>query len=161
MPDPELAPPQIARSGDPFARLRILHLLSRLPRNTTLQLRDVLGWLNAAFLDWSFNEKVLLATVVQLQANWSISFHGDDRIVLDRNERGHTLLIVDSSRMNAFLVAEGKRAADDARRGAASVHAGGRNLARQLGRADLRRGRRLRRTRWPWPRDARARRRRR
>ncbi|HEY8178907.1 MAG TPA: hypothetical protein VIH33_00780, partial [Candidatus Limnocylindria bacterium] len=60
MPDPELAPPQIARSGDPFARLRIVHLLSRLPRNTTLQLRDVLGWLNASFLDWSFNEKVLL-----------------------------------------------------------------------------------------------------
>jgi hypothetical protein len=114
MPDPELAPPQIARSGDPFARLRILHLLSRLPRNTTLQLRDVQAWLNASFLDWSFNEKVLLATLVQLQANWSISFHGDDRIVLDRNERGHTLLIVDSSRMTAFLVAEGKRAAEEA-----------------------------------------------
>ena len=114
MPDPELAPPQIARSGDPFARLRIVHLLSRLPRNTTLQLRDVLAWLNAAFLDWSFTEKVLLATLVQLQANWSISFHGDDRIVLDRNERGHTLLIVDSSRMTAFLVAEAKRAADEA-----------------------------------------------
>ena len=114
MPDPALAPPQIARSGDPFARLRIVHLLSRLPRNSTLQLRDVLGWLNATFLDWSFNEKVLLATLVQLQANWSISFHGDDRIVLDRNERGHTLLIVDSSRMNSFLVAEGKRAAVEA-----------------------------------------------
>jgi hypothetical protein len=114
MPDPALAPPQIARSGDPFARLRIVHLLSRLPRNSTLQLRDVLGWLNATFLDWSFNEKVLLATLVQLQANWSMSFHGDDRIVLDRNERGHTLLIVDSSRMNSFLVAEGRRAADEA-----------------------------------------------
>ncbi|HEY7846900.1 MAG TPA: hypothetical protein VIC83_01765 [Candidatus Limnocylindria bacterium] len=114
MPDPGLAPPQIARTGDPFARLRIIHLLSRLPRNTTLQLRDVLAWLNASFLDWSFNEKVLLAALVQLQANWSISFHGDDRIVLDRNERGHTLLIVDSSRMTAFLVAEAKRAADEA-----------------------------------------------
>ncbi|HEY9010450.1 MAG TPA: hypothetical protein VIN06_05490, partial [Devosia sp.] len=44
----------------------------------------------------------------------SISFHGDDRIVLDRNERGHTLLIVDSSRMTAFLVAEAKRAAEEA-----------------------------------------------
>src|SRR4029079_4006868 len=114
MPDPELAPPQIARSGDPFARLRIVHLLSRLPRNTTLQLRDVLGWLNATFLDWSFNEMVLLATLVQLQANCSISFHGDDRIVLDRNERGHTLLIVDSSRMNSFLGAEARPAADEA-----------------------------------------------
>jgi hypothetical protein len=114
MPDPELAPPQIARSGDAFARLRIVHFLSRLPRNTTLQLRDTVTALNAQFLDWYFSEKVVLAELVQLQANWSISFHGDDRIVLDRNERGHTLLIVDSSRMTAFLVAEAKRAADDA-----------------------------------------------
>ena len=114
MPEPELAPPQIARSGDAFARLRIVHFLSRLPRNATLQLRDVVAALNAQFLDWYFSEKVVLAEVVQLQANWSISFHGDDRIVLDRNERGHTLLVVDSSRMTAFLVAEGKRAADEA-----------------------------------------------
>jgi hypothetical protein len=114
MPEPDLAPPQIARSGDAFARLRIVHFLSRLPRNATLQLRDVVTALNAQFLDWYFSEKVVLAEVVQLQANWSISFHGDDRIVLDRNERGHTLLIVDSSRMTAFLVSEAKRAADEA-----------------------------------------------
>ncbi len=114
MPDPELAPPQIARGGDPFARLRLVHFLSRLRRNTTHQLRDVVAALNAAFLDWSFSEKVVLAEVVQLQANWAISFHGDDRIVLDRNERGHTLLVVDSSKMNAFLVAEGRRAAENA-----------------------------------------------
>lgn len=114
MPEPDLAPPQIARSGDAFARLRIVHFLSRLPRNATLQLRDVVATLNAEFLDWYFSEKVVLAALVQLQANWSISFHGDDRIVLDRNERGHTLLIVDSTRMAAFLVAEGRRARDEA-----------------------------------------------
>ncbi|HET7520745.1 MAG TPA: hypothetical protein VFK61_04310 [Candidatus Limnocylindria bacterium] len=114
MPDPGVAPPQIARSGDPFARLRIVHFMSRLPRNTTLQLRDVVAALNAAFLDWYFSEKVVTAELVQLQANWSISFHGDDRIVLDQNERGRTLLIVDSSRMASFLVAEGRRAADEA-----------------------------------------------
>jgi hypothetical protein len=114
MPDPDLAPPQIARSGDVFARLRIVHFLARLPRNVTLQLRDVVAVLNAEFLDWYFSEKVLLAELVQLQANWSISFHGDDRIVLDRNERGHTLLVVDSTRMTAFLIAEAKRAADAA-----------------------------------------------
>lgn len=106
MPDPELAPPQIARSGDAFARLRIVHFLSRLPRNATLQLRDAVAALNAQFLDWFFSEKVVLAELVQLQANWSISFHGDDRIVLDRNERGHTLLIIDSTKMTAFFVAE-------------------------------------------------------
>jgi hypothetical protein len=114
MPVPDLAPPQIARAGDPFAALRVVHFVSRLRRNETLQVRDVVTALNAAFLDWSFSEKVVLAELVQLQANWSISFHGDDRIVLDRNERGHTLLIVDSSRMTAFLVAEAKRAADEA-----------------------------------------------
>jgi hypothetical protein len=65
--------------------------------------------LNAAFLDWAFTEKVLLAEIVQLQSNWAISYHGEDRIVLDRNERGHTLLIVDSSKMGSFFVAEATR----------------------------------------------------
>jgi hypothetical protein len=109
MPAPDLAPPQIARAGDPFAALRVVHFVSRLRRNETLQLRDVVTALNAAFLDWSFSEKVVLAEIVQLQANWGISFHGDDRIVLDRNERGHTLLVVDSQKMSAFLVNEAKR----------------------------------------------------
>ena len=101
-----------ARNGDPFAGLRLVHFVSRLPRNVRLQLRDVVGQLNATYLDWAFSEKVVLGELVQLQANWSISFHGDDRIVLDRNERGHTLLIVDSSRMGAFLVGEARRLAE-------------------------------------------------
>lgn len=109
MPDPHVVPPQIARSGDPFAALRVVHFVSRLRRNETLQLRDVVAALNAEFLDWSFSEKVVLAEIVQLQANWGISFHGDDRIVLDRNERGHTLLVVDSTRMSGFFVAEAVR----------------------------------------------------
>jgi hypothetical protein len=112
LPDPNVAPPQVARSGDPFAALRIVHFLARLPRNVTLQLRDVLVALNATYLDWSFSEKVLLAELVQLQANWAISFHGDDRLVLDRNERGHTLLIVDSSKMGSFLASEARRLAE-------------------------------------------------
>ena len=79
MPDPRVAPPQIARSGDPFARLRIIHHLSRLPRNVTLPVREVVGSLNAAFLDWYFSEKVLLAELVQLQANWALSFRQSTR----------------------------------------------------------------------------------
>jgi hypothetical protein len=109
MPTPNLAPPQIARAGDPFAALRVVHFVSRLRRNETLQLRDVVAALNAEHLDWYFAEKVVLAELVQLQANWSISFHGDDRIVLDRNERGHTLLVVDSTKMSSFLVNEARR----------------------------------------------------
>ena len=112
MPDPTLAPPQIARSGDPFAALRIVHFVSRLRRNETLQVRDVVSALNAEFLDWYFSEKVVLAELVQLQANWGISFHGDDRIVLDRNERGHTLLVIDSTKMSTFLVNEARRLAE-------------------------------------------------
>ncbi len=112
MPDPQVAPPQLARSGDPFAALRVVHFVSRLRRNETLQLRDVVTALNAEFLDWYFSEKVVLAELVQLQANWAISFHGDDRIVLDRNDRGHTLLIIDSTKMSTFLVNEARRLAD-------------------------------------------------
>lgn len=110
MPDPEIAPPQVARAGDPFASLRIIVGLSRLSRNVTHQLRDVVAALDAAYLDWSFGEDVVLAEIVQLQANWSISFHGEDRIIIDTNERGRTVLIVDSTKMTPFLVAQAERA---------------------------------------------------
>jgi hypothetical protein len=113
MPETDLAPPQIARVGDPFAKLRLVAFVARLRRNETLQLRDAVASLNAAYLDWSFAEKVVLAELVQLQANWSISYHGDDRIVLDRNERGHTLMIVDSTKMTPFLVAQANRLKDE------------------------------------------------
>ena len=113
MPEADLSPPQIARVGDPFGGLRLVNFLARLKRNTTHQLRDVVASLNAAYLDWYFPEKVVLAELVQLQANWSISYHGDDRIVLDRNERGHTLLIVESTKMTPFLVAQANRLRDE------------------------------------------------
>ena len=113
MPETDLTPPQIARIGDPFATLRLVAFVARLRRNETIQLRDVVASLNATYLDWYFAEKVVLAGLVQLQANWSISFHGEDRIVLDRNERGHTLLIVDSTKMTPFLVAQASRLRDE------------------------------------------------
>jgi hypothetical protein len=106
MPDPDVAPPQVARAGDPFASLRVVVGLSRLTRNVTHQLRDVVAALDAAYLDWSFGEEVVLAELVQLQSNWSISFHGEDRIVLGANERGRTVLIVDSTKMTPFLLAQ-------------------------------------------------------
>jgi hypothetical protein len=106
MPDPDIAPPQVARAGDPFGSLRIVVGLSRLSRNVTHQLRDVVAALNAAYLDWTFAEDVVVAELVQLQSNWSISFHGEDRIVLGENERGRTVLIVDSTKMTPFLLAQ-------------------------------------------------------
>ena len=112
-PEAEPSPPQIARTGDPFASLRLVGFVARVRRNQTHQLRDVVAALNAAYLDWYFSEKVVLAGLVQLQANWSISYHGDDRIVLDRNDRGHTLLIVDSTKMTPFLSAQADRLRND------------------------------------------------
>ena len=32
LPDPHLLPPQVAEVGDPFAELRVVHLLARIPR---------------------------------------------------------------------------------------------------------------------------------
>ena len=32
LPDPDLQPPTIAQPGDPFAELRVVHLLARIPR---------------------------------------------------------------------------------------------------------------------------------
>ena len=113
LPEPDRSPPQIARVGDPFAGLRLVTFLARVKRNATHQLRDVVTSLNAAYLDWYFAEKVALAWLVQLQANWSIAYHGDDRIVLGRNERGHTLLIVDSTKMTPFLIAQANRLRDE------------------------------------------------
>jgi hypothetical protein len=98
------------RIGDPFAASLVAH---RAPAAETLQLRDVVATLNATYLDWYFPEKAVLAELVQLQANWSISYHGEDRVVLDRNERGHTLLIVDSTKMTPFLVAQANRLRDE------------------------------------------------
>ncbi len=112
MPDPDVAPPQVARAGDPFASLRIVVGLSRLTRNVTHQLRDVVTALNAAYLDWSFAEDVVLAELVQLQSNWSLSFHGEDRIVIGATERGRTILIVDSTKMTPFLLAQAQAHAE-------------------------------------------------
>jgi hypothetical protein len=112
MPDPNVAPPQVARAGDPFASLRIVVGLARLTRNVTHQVRDVVAALDAAYLDWSFSEAVVLAELVQLQANWSISFHGEDRIVIGQNERGRTVLIVDSTKMSPFLLAQAQAHAE-------------------------------------------------
>ena len=52
LPDPNIQPPQIARSGDPFARLRVVHLVARIPRGAPVRLRDIVDRLNADYLDW-------------------------------------------------------------------------------------------------------------
>jgi hypothetical protein len=66
LPAPELRPPIVAESGDPFAELRVVHLLARIPRGEPVRIRDVVDRLNAEQLDWSFSRSVVIAA-----ARWS------------------------------------------------------------------------------------------
>ena len=80
LPDPNIRPPTVAQTGDPFAALRVAHLVARLPRGKPVRLRDVVDRLNAEYLDWSFSRPVVVAVVVQLQANWMADFQDAERL---------------------------------------------------------------------------------
>ena len=41
LPDPDVQPPTIAEAGDPFAELRVVHLVARLQRGVPVRVRDV------------------------------------------------------------------------------------------------------------------------
>jgi hypothetical protein len=109
LPDPHLNPPAIAESGDPFAGLRVAHLLARLPRGEHVRLRDVVDRLNADYLDWSFSRSVVVAVAVQLQANWQADFRTGQGFELRAGERGDELLIEDSVRAESWLTRQVER----------------------------------------------------
>ena len=85
LPDPAIQPPTVAEAGDPFSQLRVVHLLARIPRGVPVRLRDIVDQLNGDYLDWSFDADVVLATVVQLRANWLADYRNADGIVLAEN----------------------------------------------------------------------------
>ena len=109
LPDPNIQPPTVAEPGDPFARVRVVHLLARMPRGTAVRVRDIVDQLNADYLDWSFSRDVVLATVVQLQANWLTDYRNSDGIVLDDGPAGPELTIEDSSRVDPWIVRQAER----------------------------------------------------
>ena len=109
LPDPRIQPPSVAEAGDPFAELRVVHLLARLPRGVAVRLRDVTDRLNADYLDWSFSRDVVVATVVQLQANWLSDYRNRDGIVLADGPAGPELTIEDSSRVDPWIVRQAER----------------------------------------------------
>ena len=111
LPDPNIQPPTVAETGDPFARVRVVHLLARMPRGRALRVRDIVDQLNADYLDWSFSRDVVLATVVQLQANWLTDYRNSDGIVLDDGPAGPELTIEDSSRVDPWIVRQAERLA--------------------------------------------------
>ena len=99
----------VAQAGDPFSDLRVVHLVARLPRGQAVRVRDIVDRLNGDYLDWSFSREVVVAAVVQLQANWLADYRNSDGIVLVDGAVGPELTIEDSSRVDPWIVRQAQR----------------------------------------------------
>ncbi len=115
LPDPNIAPPVVAESGDSFAGLRVAHLVARLPRGESVRLGDVVDRLNAEYLDWSFSRNVIAAVAVQLAANWQADFRTTAGFELIDGQRGDELLIEDTPRAQTWLLGQVERYAAECR----------------------------------------------
>jgi hypothetical protein len=115
LPNPNIQPPTVARSGDPFAGVRVAHLFARLPRGVPVRLRDVVDRLNSEYLDWSFSRSVVAAVAVQLQSNWLADFRTSTGFELREGERGDEIVIEDSTRVEQWLVRQVERLVADCR----------------------------------------------
>jgi hypothetical protein len=109
LPDPDLVPPTIAESGDPFAAARVAALLARVERGRPIRIADVVDRLNATYLDWIFAPTVVIDAIVQLQANWMADYRNSSGIVLEDGEYGSTVEIEDSSRVDPWIVRQVER----------------------------------------------------
>lgn len=115
LPDADLRPPVIAESGDPFAAIRVVHLLARMPRGQPVRARDIVDQLNATWLDWSFDARVVLDAVVQLQSNWNADYRTVDGIEVGTGAYGDTVTIEDSNRVDPWMVLQVRALADACR----------------------------------------------
>jgi hypothetical protein len=112
MPAPDLTPPIVAESGDPFAALRIVALVARLERGRPISLSAIVDRLNATHLGWLFEARVVADALVQLQANWLADYRNSTGIVIDEDPTGATLTIEDSSRVDPWVARQAHRLAD-------------------------------------------------
>src|SRR5512134_3907697 len=104
MPGGDLTPPIVAESGDPFAGLRVVDLVARVPRGVPVRLASIVDRLNATHLDWLFSERVVADALLQLQANWMADYRNVSGIVIDEGPAGATLTIEDSTRVDPWIV---------------------------------------------------------
>jgi len=109
--DPRLNPPVVAASGDPFAALRVAHVLARIPRGRPIRLRDIVDRLNIDYLDWSFSRSVVLSVIIQVQANWLADYRSREGILLQDGPAGEEVVIEDSARVEPWLVRQVQRLA--------------------------------------------------
>jgi len=112
LPDPNVQPPTIAEPGDPFAALRIVHLVARIPRGEPVRVRDLVDHLNAEYVDWSFARDAVIAAIVQLQSNWLSDYRNSDGIVLEDGDAGALVTVEDSPRVDGWIARQVARLAD-------------------------------------------------
>ena len=111
MPDPSIAPPVVAESGDPFTELRVTQLIARLPRAVPIALASIVGRLNATYLDWLFSERVVSDALLQLQANWMADYRNSSGIVIEDGATGADVTIEDSPKVDPWIVRQATREA--------------------------------------------------
>ena len=111
LPDPSFTPPTIAEAGDPFAAVRVVHLLAQLERGRPVRLADIVDRLNATWLDWLFSVSVVSDVALQLQANWMSDYRNSSGIVVEDGPSGPILTIEDSSRVDPWIVRQAMREA--------------------------------------------------
>ena len=86
-----------------------MHLLARLPRAELIRVRDIVDRLNAENLDWSFSRAVVIASAVQLQADWRSDYRTSDGILLQDGPAGPELRVEDSARVDSWIVRQVER----------------------------------------------------
>ncbi|HSO29024.1 MAG TPA: hypothetical protein VLS28_03925 [Candidatus Sulfomarinibacteraceae bacterium] len=111
LPDPAIAPPVVAESGDPFAALRVVDLVARLERGRPVRVAAIVDRLNATHLDWLFSERVVADAILQLAANWAADYRSTGGIILADGPRGATVTIEDSARVDPWIVRQAQRQA--------------------------------------------------
>ena len=115
LPDPNIQPPNVAESGDPFAAVRVIDLVARLERGRAVAIASLVDRLNAAYLDWLFDERVVADALLQLQANWMADYRNTSGIVIEEVDGRSTVTIEDSSRVDPWIVRQANRQAEACR----------------------------------------------
>ena len=111
LPAPDPRPPVVAESGDPFATLRVIDLVARIPRGRPIPIGDLVDLLNATYLDWLFDERVVADALLQLQSNWMADYRSAAGLVLDEQAGRTTVSLEDSTRVDPWIVRQAEREA--------------------------------------------------
>ena len=110
-PETRFQPPVIAEPGDPFARLRVVDAIARMDRGRPIRLDDLVDRLNATDVDWLFTRAVVADALIALQANWMADYRNASGILLEEGDRGPTVTLEDSTRVDPWLVSQAGRLA--------------------------------------------------